>query len=92
MEISRDADGLRFTGECVPEKGFVAGDIQCAGVAAVLIHTLTPVVFHWPAPGVASKKTFWAEADMHVYLAENWTRLRQSCTHPSVTLYQSTLS
>ena len=25
MEISRDADGLRFVGECAPEKGFVSG-------------------------------------------------------------------
>jgi hypothetical protein len=28
---------------------------------------------------------------MQVYLAENWNRLRQACTHPSVTLHQSTL-
>jgi len=72
MEISREADGLRFMGECAPEKGFVAGDIQCAGCGF--------------------QKTFWAEADMQVYLAENWSRLRQACTHPSVTLHQSTLS
>ena len=31
MQISRDADGLRFLGECAPEKGFVSGDILCAG-------------------------------------------------------------
>jgi len=92
MEISRDADGLRFLGECVPEKGFVAGDIQCAGCGRRIDPHIDSRDIALACAGCGFKKTFWAEADMQVYLAENWNRLRQACTHPSVTLHQSTLS
>jgi hypothetical protein len=34
-------------------------------------------------------KVFWAEAEMQVYLAENWNRLRQACTHPTVAVHRS---
>ena len=91
MEISRDADGLRFLGECVPEKGFVAGDIQCAACGRRIDPHVDSRDISLACAGCGFKKTFWAEADMHVYLAENWNRLRQACTHPSVTLHQSIL-
>jgi hypothetical protein len=91
MEISRDADGLRFMGECAPEKGFVAGDIQCAGCGRRIDPHIDSRDIALVCAGCGFKKTFWAEADMQVYLAENWNRLRQACTHPSVTLHQSTL-
>jgi hypothetical protein len=30
MKISRETDGLRFVGECTPQSGFKACDIECA--------------------------------------------------------------
>jgi len=54
--------------------------------------SLTESRAYLASDGCGFKKAFWAEADMQVYLAENWSRLRQACTHPSVTVHQSTLS
>jgi len=30
-------------------------------------------------------KVFWSEADMYVYLAQNWNLLRQACIHSKTT-------
>jgi len=92
MQISRDADGLRFLGDYAPESGFVAGDIRCAGCGRRIDPHVDSRDISLVCTGCGFKKAFWAEADMQVYLAENWNRLRQACTHPSVTLHQSILS
>lgn len=88
MQISRDADGLRFLGECAPEKGFVAGDIRCAGCGRRIDPRIDSNDIALVCTGCGFKKVFWAEADMQVFLAENWNHLRQACTHPSVALHQ----
>ena len=84
MEISRDADGLRFIGECNREKGFVAGDILCVGCGRRI--DLEPREISLACAGCGFKaRSFWSEADLHVYLAEHWGHLRKTCTHPTVT-------
>jgi DNA-directed RNA polymerase subunit RPC12/RpoP len=89
MQISRDADGLRFLGECAPESGFIAGDIRCAGCGRRIDPRVDSKDVSLVCTGCGFKKVFWAEAEMQVYLAENWNRLRQACTHPSVALHKS---
>jgi len=89
MQISRDADGLRFLGECGSESGFVPGDIRCAACGRRIDPQVDSNDSSLGCTGCGFKKTFWAEAEMQVYLAENWNRLRQACTHPSVALHQS---
>jgi len=92
MQISRDADGLRFIGECAPEKGFVARDIRCAGCGRRIDPYVETHDIALVCTGCGFKKAFFAEADMQVFLAENWSRLRQACSRPSLTVHQSTLS
>jgi hypothetical protein len=90
MKISRDADGLRFIGECTPEAGFVAGDVECARCGRRIDAHIEPHDVSLRCTGCGTNaKVFWAEADLHVYLAENWRRLREACTHPTVTLHSS---
>ena len=85
MQISREADGIKFIGECAPESGFVAGDIRCAGCGRRIDPNVDSHDISLACTGCGFKKAFWAEADMHVFVAENWNRLRQACTHPSCT-------
>jgi hypothetical protein len=90
MKISRDADGLRFIGECTLANGFVAGDIQCVRCCRRIDPQGEARDISLTCAGCGIKaKSFWAEADMHVYLAEHWDHLRQACTHPTVTLHHS---
>src|SRR5436190_23334828 len=66
MKISRDADGLRFIGECTPKMGFVAGDVLCVHCG----HHIDPhgevrdISLMCTGCGIKFK-SFWAEADMH---------------------------
>lgn len=89
MQISRDADGLRFVGECGPKNGFVSGDIRCASCGRRIDPHVDSNDISLACTACGFKKVFWAEAEMQVYLAENWNRLRQACTHPSVALHKS---
>jgi hypothetical protein len=88
MQISRDDSGLRFVGECAPAKGFVAGDIRCVSCGRRIDPHVDSNDISLVCTGCGFKKTFWAEAEMQVYLAENWSCLRQACTHPSVALHR----
>jgi hypothetical protein len=90
MKISRDADGLRFTGECAPETGFVADDVLCVRCGRRIDPRGGERDISLTCAGCGIKaKSFWAEADMHVYLAENWNRLRQVCNHRSVMVHRN---
>lgn len=88
MQISREADGLRFIGYCDREAGFVAGDIRC-------VHCGRRVDPHVEARDVwlvcsgcgFKAKVFWSEAELHVYLAEHWDHLRKACTHPTARVH-----
>jgi hypothetical protein len=90
MQISRDADGLRFMGECAPESGFVAGDIRCAGCGRRIDPRIDANDIALVCTGCGFKKSFWAEVDMRVYLVENWSLLKKACTHPAVAMHHST--
>jgi hypothetical protein len=90
MKISQDVDGLKFIGECTPEAGFVAGDVECARCGRRIDAVVQPQDVSLCCSGCGIKwKAFWSEADLHVYLSENWRRLREACTHPTVTLHGS---
>ena len=90
MQISRDADGIRFIGECAPESGFVAGDIRCVQCGRRIDPHVDSRDVSLACTGCRIKiKVFWAEAEMQVYLAENWNLLRQACTHPTVAIHRS---
>ncbi|MGC2698274.1 MAG: hypothetical protein WA738_20995 [Candidatus Angelobacter sp.] len=89
MIISRDTDGLRFIGSCDREKGFVSGDIQCLLCGRRIDPYVEGRDISLGCNRCGTKvKSFWSEADMHVFLAENWALLRKACTHPSVTMVQ----
>ena len=85
MKISRDADGLRFIAECAPETGFVAEDVHCirCGRRIDPLAEGRDLCLRCRYCGFRGK-SFWSEADLHVYLAEQWNHLRQACSHPSV--------
>ena len=34
-------------------------------------------------------RSFWSEADLYVYLAEQWGHLRKACLHPAVRTVRS---
>jgi len=85
MKISRDADGLRFIAECAPETGFVPQDVHCLRCGRRIETMAQPdlALLRCSACGF-SGRVFWSEADLYVYLAEQWDRLRQACSHPAV--------
>ncbi|HEV7550660.1 MAG TPA: hypothetical protein VGP65_03205 [Candidatus Angelobacter sp.] len=88
MKISRDADGLRFVGECAPKSGFVACDIQCVRCGRRIDPHPNGKDISLSCSGCRiTVKVFWSVADLNVYLAENWNHLRQACTHPSVRIH-----
>ncbi len=90
MQITRDADGLRFIADCAPETGFVPGDIHCLTCARRIDPHVenSDIALKCSSCGFRSK-VFWSEADMHVYLAEQWNQLRQACSHPTVSFVRS---
>jgi hypothetical protein len=86
MRISRDSDGLRFFADCAPETGFVPDDIHCLRCGRrVQPHGQSEIAVLRCSACNFSGKVFWSEADLYVYLAEQWERLRQACSHPAVT-------
>jgi hypothetical protein len=86
MQISRDADGFRFIGEYAPETGFMAADIQCVRCGRRIDSHVKGRDVALACTGCETRpKVFWSEAEMRVYLAENWNLLRQACAHSTVT-------
>lgn len=89
MQVSREAEGLRFLGECAPETGFITQDILCSACGRRIDLHFDPLDISLVCLGCGFKKAFWSEADMQIFVAENWNSLRQACTHPSVTLHHA---
>ena len=85
MKISRDADGLRFIAECAPETGFVPQDVHCLRCGRRIEPMAQPelALLRCSACGF-SGRVFWSEAELHVYLSQQWNLLRQACSHPAV--------
>lgn len=85
MKISRDVDGLRFVGNCDRERGFVPCRIEClrcGGRVDPHAEGSDPSLTCSRCAAIARK--FWSEAELDVYLAENWNTLREACTHPGI--------
>jgi hypothetical protein len=79
MKISKDVDDLRFVADCDPELGFTPLDIECR-------HCGGRIDPHSSGASLTSScghaaRAFWSEAQMHVFIAEAWDALRQSCAH-----------
>jgi hypothetical protein len=90
MRISRETDGLRFVGECTPQNGFLACDIECAHCGRrINPHAVGDDISLKCTGCNVTTKVFWSEADLGVYMAENWNHLRQACTHPTVSMHNS---
>jgi hypothetical protein len=90
MKISRDADGLRFIGECDPASGFIAGDIRCVSCGRRIDPHVEDRDVSLICSGCGFKpRPFWSESDLQVFLAEHWGHLRKACTHPSVTVHRT---
>lgn len=69
MRITREVDGLKFIGECAPERGFVAVDIQCAHCGRRIDPKTDGRDVSLDCLGCGMRpKVFWSEADMHVFL------------------------
>ena len=89
MRISRDADGLRFVGECGPQS-FVACDIECGRCGRRIDPYAAGEDISLKCSGCnITAKVFWSEAELRVYMAENWNQLRQACSHPTVSMHAS---
>ena len=86
MKVLREADGLKFVGQCEPETGFVAEDVYC-GQCGRRIEPFgegNDVALRCVGCGFQGR-VFWSEADLHVYLAEHWNGLRNACSDRSDT-------
>ncbi len=85
MKISRDADGLRFIAECTPETGFMPEDVHCLHCSrrVELFGESELSLLRCSACGI-SGPAFSSEADLQAYLSQQWDRLRQACSHPSI--------
>jgi hypothetical protein len=91
MKILRDADGLRFIGECTPKGGFVSCDVECLLCGRRIDPNVQGSDIALTCGGCGYKaRVFWSEADMHVYVAEQWGHLRKACTQRSVSTVRST--
>ena len=85
MKISRDADGLRFIAECAPETGFVPEDVHCLRCGRrVQVFGENELSLLRCSACCTSGPAFSSEADLQVYLAQQWDHLRQACSHPSI--------
>jgi hypothetical protein len=83
MTISRTADGLKFIGECSPGSSFMAGDILCVRCGLRIDPHIEECDVSLKCDGCHTKiKSFWSEADLHVYLAEHWGQLRKGVHAP----------
>ena len=81
MKISKDVDDLKFVADCDPELGFMPLEIECR-------HCGGRIDPHSSGASLTSScghaaRAFWSEAQMHVFIAEAWDALRQSCAHHS---------
>jgi hypothetical protein len=87
MKISRDSDGLRFIGGC--DKGeFVAVDIECIPCGKRVNPHVKGGDISLTCSGCGVQaKIFWADDDLHLYVVQHWSLLREACTHPSVMLH-----
>lgn len=85
MKISKDFDGLRFIGVCHHDRGFEPTEIRCTRCGWPIDPRAqgNEVALRCSSCG-AIPVTFWSQAELHVFLAENWNALRQACSHPSV--------
>lgn len=85
MKISRDSDGLRFLAECSPDAGFLPEDIHCVrcGRRVAALSQSEVVLLRCSACNFTGR-VFWSEADLAVYVAEQWDHLRKACSHPAV--------
>ena len=80
MKISREVYELRFVADCGPERGFVPLEIECCGCSCRIDPVTQRAGVRLTCPGCgAADKMFWSEAQMGVFLAENWNALRQVC-------------
>jgi phage FluMu protein Com len=82
MKIIRSVDGLRFVAECDESRGFTPKAIECVLCGRTLDTRVQTVTI---SLGCSECKTipqiFWSEAQMHVFIAENWNALRQQRSH-----------
>jgi nucleotidyltransferase/DNA polymerase involved in DNA repair len=79
MKILKDVDDVRFVAECDPELGFMPLNIECRHCGRRIDPhssgaSLTCACGH-------AARAFWSEAQMHVFIAEAWDGLRQTCAH-----------
>lgn len=89
MRITRDDEGMRFVAECDNRSGFIPQDIECVKCGRRIDPIPQGTDIGLECRACCTRiKTFWSEAEMRVYLAENWNLLRQACTHPSVSMVQ----
>jgi hypothetical protein len=89
MKITRSVDGLRFVAECDPDKGFVPGAIECGSCGRPIDMNAHSITISLGCPDCRTiPQIFWSEAQMHVFIAENWNALRQLCTGARATSAQ----
>jgi len=78
---NKEVDDLRFVAECDPERGFVPLEIECCACGSRIDPLTQRKRVSLICPGCKNTaKLFWAEAQMGVFLAENWNALRQVCS------------
>jgi phage FluMu protein Com len=84
MVVSREVEGLKFVAECDDSGSFVARTIECAHCDRQIDPVSQADQLSLACPGCGLNRTFWSEAQMHVFIAENWNALRVDCAHPKL--------
>ena len=77
MKLAREVEGLRFVAECDGDSGeFYLRRIECLSCSGEIDPHPPGAIFSLRCLNCGDKKVFWSEAQMDVFLAENWNALR----------------
>ena len=82
MKVSRDTDGVRFVGDCT-NGVFVAIDLECMSCGKRVDPHIDGRDIALVCSGCEAKaRIFWAESDLHIYITQQWSLLKQACAQP----------
>jgi ribosomal protein S27E len=84
MNVSREVEGLRFVAECDSDVAFITREIQCMACGRKIDASPQAGSLSLTCTCCGDLKVFWSEAQMHVFLAENWNSLRAQCARSGV--------
>ena len=85
MNLAREVEGLRFVAECDDSAEFCLRRIECLACSGEIDPHPPGATLSLTCLNCGDKKVFWSEAQMDVFLAENWNALRQESARSRAT-------